>query len=539
MNIIKYKKDETLKNMFLENMGISSLDQVNEWYKRGMSFEYRIDKLKETAEFITGYKDQPVVICGDYDVDGITSTAILYLTLTRLGFKNVSYMIPKRFTEGFGINKRMIDEAETGLIITCDNGVAQTEEVLYAKEKGFAVVIIDHHLPKTEGDIVMLPKADFIIDPNAIEGSADFNGYCGAGLCYRLAAHMLNDQNMVRKMLSIAAIGTVGDMMELKEENYYIVRQGIKCLKNAGTTTTGIRALLYKTNCLEHLTSTDLSFTICPCIGSVSRLKDEGAMIAVKCLIYMSDNDMTDGIVSATELTEYNNTRKELKREACEKALRVIKEENMENDCPIVVYIPGIKEGLIGLVAADIVGVYNVPTIVLTDSSEKNICKGSSRSVPGYHIKNKLDEVQELIVKHGGHEGAAGLSVEKDKVDALRDALNKNAAFTPEEDETMYIDIEAEEAGDAISEMEKYEPYGKANPTPCYIIKDNGFNKNNIRLLKGGTLKLESKNLDVIGFGMAGMADHIQNHEVSFIGNLSNNYYNGNVKKQMMLRNII
>ena len=232
---------EEVTNVCLKHLGISSVSEIADWDARFLNNSFRLDDLESFKEIVDRFKDKPVWVMGDYDVDGITSTFIMTCGLIEYGCRNVSYRTPKRFSEGFGMNCNMISEAPEGsLIITVDNGIAALDAVRYAKERGCTVIITDHHEPNEE-----LPAADLIIDPVAIADSSDFKGYCGAGISYKIIRYLIGDEGS-SKYLPYAAIATVADVMLLREENYIFVKRGLAYLPQ--TTAPGMKALLKKTD---------------------------------------------------------------------------------------------------------------------------------------------------------------------------------------------------------------------------------------------------------------------------------------------------
>lgn len=233
------------------------------------------------------FQNKKITVIGDYDADGVTGTSILTMGLKEYGFTNVSYRIPRRISEGFGISDSIIDEINEGLIITCDNGIAGLSAIKKAKEKGLSVIVIDHHSPVVIDDQTILPDADHIIDPHAIPGSADFNGYCGAGLAYKFICALFDgNKQITQKYLGLAAIGTVADVMQLREENYVLVRNGLKALTIPTLCTKGLQALLSVLNLYKDIKSSDIAYRIGPTINSASRMNDAGATSAVELLTY-------------------------------------------------------------------------------------------------------------------------------------------------------------------------------------------------------------------------------------------------------------
>lgn len=549
---IKKDKCESIKEVFLRNIGVSSTEEVNDWFKKSYKNKWLIKGLKEAVEYVRGFKDQKVTIVGDYDCDGVTSTSILKLVLGWCGFTNVSYRIPKRFSEGFGINPTIIDEITEGLIITCDNGVAQTESIQKAKDKGLSVVIIDHHMPAVdEKGNATLPPADHIIDPNAIENSADFSGYCGAGLCLRFAREMLlaeGKENYYQYLIGIAAIGTVADVMELRDENYVIVKNGLKKLVDERYCTIGLTTLVNAT-CGDLVTAHDVGFKIGPVINAASRMLDDGAKLAVELITF--NGDIGRAISMTDRLINLNDGRKKLKREANEAASQQIRDLCLYGDVPLILYLPKTAEGIIGIIAGNLCEKYKVPAIVLTDSENPDILKGSARSCGNCDIKGALDDVaavSDSLYKYGGHEGAAGLSVYREKFDEFRNTLQSIVGPTfdnPDDTDDVFYDLEinTEEIPEVIEELAKYEPYGLGNAPVVFKINDfnsipvfAGSEKYYSCIGDGGSIVKMRGNLGIeaIGFDMAQkIAEAGVPKIVNFVGTLSINRFNGRSTNQI------
>lgn len=542
---IKRGNAETIEELFLENVNEPSLDKINDWFRCHYAHSYRIDRLTDAVSLVKNFKDMRVTIVGDYDSDGVTSTSILYLALKWAGFSDVVYRIPKRFSEGFGINRSIVDEINDGLVITCDNGIAQIDAINYAKEKGLTVIILDHHLPETKDDTICLPDADIIIDPNAIKGSADFNGYCGAGLSYRFACELLDyRKDYCYKLLGLAAIGTVADVMELKKENYVIVRNGLKTLLNINTTTVGAYALISAYELNQHITATDIGFKIAPTINAVSRMNDDGAMDAVKLLTF--NGAYTEAVYLATRLVEINKQRKDLQKEGLAKAMELIKEKGLEKDVPLIVYLPNIKEGIIGIIAANISEAYRVPAIVVTDAEESGMLKGSARSCGDYNIKESLDQVSEYLTVYGGHQGAAGLTLPLSNLDIFKKRLNdlsKNFNYVSSDAVYYDLEIKAKDVPACIEELKKYEPYGEGNPMPIFKVTDFQMipKFGSIKKVVGTNIaKVFCHTCTAFGFDMAARMEDINDPiTLSFIGKLADNYFNGNVTHQIEFSDFI
>ncbi len=535
----------TIRDVFLRNIGEESTDSINAWFTKSYANEWRIDRLKEAVELALEFKDQQVTIVGDYDADGMTSTAILYLALTRVGFTKVSRRIPKRFSEGFGINPVIIDEINEGLVITCDNGVAQIEAIQKAKDKGLTVIIIDHHNPVVDEEgKVMLPNADIIIDPHAIAGSADFDDYCGAGLSWRFARELgiqCGIANLYQTLIGLAAIGTVADVVELRKENYVIVRNGLKLLTDRRYNTVGVNTLVSAT-CGDVVTAHDIGFKIGPVINAASRMQDDGAQEMTDLLIF--NGDQQKAIYRTEKYLGLNDVRKGKKREGIEQAEKIIAEDCMYGDTPLVIYIPGVAEGVLGIIASAVCDRYEVPAIILTDSEDAGILKGSARSCGNCNIKEELDKVNavepDVLYKYGGHEGAAGLSVYKDKLETFRATIcfNLSKTFVNTTTKGVYdLDISSVELPTVAAELAKYEPFGQGNAPIVFRVRDfypkPVFNGKYVRFMGDGTtVKLDSGAAEAVGFGMSDRFKADPKH-VTLYGTVSYNNFNGRTRIQV------
>lgn len=534
------KRDElnTVRDVVLRNLGVKTLDDINGWYRKFKAGTYRIDKLAEAVALASKFKSKKVLICGDYDCDGVTSTSILMHGLKAAGFTNVSYRIPKRFTEGFGLNRTMIDEAianKVDLVITCDNGVAQVDPVNFAHDNDITIIILDHHEPSVnEAGESMLPNADIIIDPNAIPNSADFKGYCGAGLCYRFIREMLRGQDS-SLYLGWAALGTVADVMELREENWCIVRYGLNAILK--DTTSGTRALLQELGLTTVITATDVGFKIGPALNATSRLNDEGAMLSVRALLC---EKQYEAFPLASALVDNNNTRKQLKVSMLKYAETAIKEHGYENETPIIVRFPEseTREGLLGIIAGALCEKYARPAIVVGEHD--GILKGSARSCGNFSIKKALDECQTLLERYGGHEGAAGLSLKAENFEAFCKKMQElGKAFVPEKKgETLYdLVINAADIKATINEILKYEPFGMGNAPVVFRVNDYTPIPNNGKFVSfigdGSIAKMQSKDGNAICFDVSKETFKTGATKYTLVGTLSLNTFGGKSEPQI------
>lgn len=527
-----------LFSILLTHLGVPDTNAINAWFKKSYAGQYRIDGFDRVKALLDANRKLPVHIFGDYDVDGRTATAILYRGLIAYGFEKVSWRIPRRKTEGFGLNPGMVREIEDkkAVIITCDNGIASLEACALAKERGFTVIVTDHHEPVVENGQVILPKADVIIDPKAIPGSADFTGYCGAGIAYKLISYLLGPERKAEAKLlePLAAVATICDAMPLVEENYVIVRNGLKKIVRREAPA-GLLALS-DTMGVENVTAENVAFRIGPPINAPGRLCDEDGLT----LPLLTTDDYRFGRILSDQVKGYNETRKELKAKGVEEAEARIKAEGLENDPVITVYLPGINEGLVGILAGDIAERYGRPAIVVTDSAEPMCVKGSARSVEGVNIKALFDANAGLFVRYGGHEGAAGLTLQKQNLKKLRAAMN--ASVKPvlgSRQEVSYYDhvISCSDVPAALAMQEKFEPFGVGNAKPIFKIEHfrmvpnkNAFKKE----MSAGGVKLFSANCEAIGFGMTERMAVVDGPmELTLYGTLSYNVFRGTKSVQI------
>lgn len=539
------KKDEanTAKDVFMRNQNLTDVKDANKWFIKSRENAYRINGLSEAADMIMTFKDKPVWISGDYDVDGITSTSIMVKVLKKLGFSNVNYMIPSR-SEGFGINIKMIDRVKRGsLIITVDNGVAQIEAIGKAIKKGIKVIVIDHHLPENEEGQSVQNPADVVIDPNAIPDQADFNGYCGAGLAYKLALHLMNyNKEACYEYLALAAIGTVADVMELTAENYVFVRNGLKILTCPQYLSIGLWAILSALGYTSYIDEQCVGYTIGPVLNAASRMVDDGALSVVSLLC--EDKPFENALADAEKIKELNTLRKQLTKEAVEKAMNVISQNGYDTNVPLVVNVPDVKASLIGIVAGNIAEKFQVPTVAVTN--ENGILRGSARSIGNFNIKNALDTCSELLIHYGGHAGAAGVTLEKDNFELLRIALQKTGLDyeKPCVDTIEYdLEISSNDILNALNSIQNYAPFGQGNAAPVFLIRDyktvvrSGRSVSFIGAEKD-SVRLNSDVASAIGFGLKDVFKEA-NANASFlcdiVGTLSYNYFNGKKYPQITI----
>ena len=411
-------------------------------------------------------------IVGDYDVDGVMATYILFTALQKTG-ADVTYEIPHRIWDGYGINERIIRKAVSDgvdTIITCDNGIASVAALHIAKEAGLTVIVTDHHEAQKE-----TVEADAIIDIKQKDCAYPFKQLCGAAVAYKFIQCLYRKMNLPLASddyLEYIAIATVCDVMDLTDENRIYVREGLKKLQR--TDNIGLRALLRvkELEDKDHLTTYHLGFVIGPCINSAGRL--ESANAALELLFC---RDMAEAEIIAGKLADLNEERKNLMNQGMEAALRIVEEQNMTTDHVLVVHVPKLHESLAGLVAGKLREAYYLPVIVLTDSdAEPDIVKGSARSIEGFNIFEALQECKEYLEKFGGHALAAGLSLKRENINALRQTLNENEHMT--EDvlaPKLHIDVPMPMSyvyPELIQQIDALEPFGKGNEDPVFAEAD-------------------------------------------------------------------
>ncbi|MCF0186719.1 MAG: single-stranded-DNA-specific exonuclease RecJ, partial [Bacteroidaceae bacterium] len=403
----------------LVNRGLETLEDMKLFLKPDLKAQQADPRLFSGMERAVGLlleaisEGRKIRVIGDYDVDGIMSTYILYTAIKDCG-GTVDYAIPRRIEDGYGVNPEMVKSAyEAGVefIITCDNGIAATEAVEAAKELNMTVVVTDHHdIPfESNGDekVYKLPKADAIVNPKLPGDAYPFKGICGAQVAMKLATVLYEecgvDQDKSEELVPFAAMACVCDIMELKGENRALVTEGLKAMSN--TCHTGLKALITTTELGgRQITTHDLGFVLGPCLNATGRL--DSAARALELLLE-SKQDKALGI--AEELVELNEQRKDMTLKGFETAVKTVEDEGLASDTVLVLFLPKLHESLAGIVAGRIKERYYRPTIVLTRS--ENGVKGSARSIEEYNMYEKLTEVKDIFSKYGGHPMAAGMSL--------------------------------------------------------------------------------------------------------------------------------
>ena len=415
-------------------------------------------------------------IVGDYDVDGVTSTYILYDAIRHLG-GNVSYDIPHRIQDGYGINVRIIEQALSDgvdTVITCDNGIAAFDALNLAKEQGMTIVVTDHHEIQEK-----LPAVDAVIDPHQEGDEYPYKSICGAEVAYKFIRSLYRYRGATlddRKYIEFAALATYCDVMPLLDENRIYVREGMKQIQE--TDNKGLRALVRECS-LEgaKITGYHLGFVLGPCINTAGRIGS-----AKDALELFLEEDENECIRRAHLLKTNNDERKKITEEGTALAIETVISEGYDKDQVIVLYLSGVHESLAGIIAGKIKEHFYRPTIVFTDSGEEELLKGSGRSIDDYNLFEKLTEVKDILYKFGGHKLAAGLTIKRENLTTLRLELNRRASLTEQQlIPKLMIDVPMPlryvNSG-LIAQLDSLEPFGTANPRPLFAeagLKVNGL----------------------------------------------------------------
>ncbi len=486
-NIPKMVEEFGISEIFatvLANRDILTARKLNTYlYTDNMFFYNALDMKDMEKSFIKIIeaisKNELICIYGDYDVDGVTSTVILYKALKHIG-ANVIYYIPDREEEGYGLNISAINEVikkGVDIIFTCDNGIASIEEVKYIKENNIDIIILDHHEPRfleeDNNKIEILPNADAIINPKQLNCEYKFKALSAGGISYKFVQGLYNymeiEENL-EEYLVFASISTVCDIVDLLDENRLIVKMGLDIFNNNKQINKGLFEILKVNNIDEKvINETDYGFIIGPCINASGRL--ESALKAVE--LFTEDNEENIKKL-AVELLNLNIERKELTYKAVEDIFCMIEGSNIKNDKVLVVYNDKIHESIAGIVAGRIKEAYYKPTFVITKS--KDGAKGSGRSIPSYNMFEELLKCSDLLQKFGGHKMAAGVSLTYENVDIFRNIINQNCMLSSEDlQETITIDKALKFSDitlDLAKELYKMKPIGKENKGAIFATKN-------------------------------------------------------------------
>lgn len=463
----------------LADRGVETEEDIREFLAADLSKVSDGSELTDMEKGVSIIQDaiaagKHIRIIGDYDVDGVTSTYILYKGLIGLHAKCDKF-IPHRIKDGYGLHENAIRRArEDGVevILTCDNGIAAADAVSLAKEFGMTVVVTDHHevpfVQEPDGRRYILPAADAVIDPKRPEDHV-FKEICGAVVAWKFTGRLykrfgMEDEFRNSDFLEMASLGTVCDVMDLQKDNRAIVKAGMK--KMQITNNVGMQALMEVLGLKDKiLKSYDYGFKIGPCINAEGRLDT-----ANEAFNLLMETDHKKALDKAEEMRKLNVERQDLTKSGMEDAFRIVDTE-MKNDKVLVVYIPGIHESIAGIIAGKVRERYNKPAIVLTNG-DGDFLKGSGRSIEAYSMFEKLSEVRDLMLGFGGHPLAAGLSLKKENLEEFRKQLNVRCGLTEADfvakvmiDVVMPVDYLTE---GFIRQLDILEPFGKGNEKPVF-----------------------------------------------------------------------
>lgn len=508
--------------------------------------------MKKAAEILSAKIDSgaKIRIIGDYDIDGVTATYILLTGLKRLG-ADVDTYIPDRIRDGYGLHSQLIEKAAVDgvdTIVTCDNGIAASQEISQAKKGGLTVVVTDHHeIPyqdTEQGRVWIIPQADAVINPKQPGCAYPNKNICGAVVAWKLIWSLYEtygiDRNEILEFSEAAAVATVGDVMDLQGENRIIVKEGLKRLPK--TRNQGFRALI-EANGLEgeRITAYHVGFVLGPCINASGRLDTASRALSLLCT-----KEWDQAAKEAGDLVALNQSRKAMTEEGKEKAIEMIEHSELSEDRVLVVYLPECHESLAGIIAGRLREKYYKPAFVLTRA--ENGVKGSGRSIEAYSMYEELVRCSDLLEQFGGHPMAAGLSLKEENVEPFRKRLNELCTLTQAEltpkvtiDVPMPISYLTRELTEQLSILE---PFGKGNTKPLFAQKD--LRVLNLRILGKNQNVAKMKLVDVTGtsvdavyFGQAlEFQAYVQQKEtVSVTYYPEINVYQGKETLQTVIRN--
>ena len=493
----------------------------------------RVHKAVDSGERIT--------VFGDYDADGVTSTALMYSFLSSRGAV-VDYYIPDRAEEGYGMNNRAIDslkERGTSLIVTVDNGISAIDEIEYAKSLGIDVVVTDHH---KVGEV--LPDAVAVVDPHREDSVCEFGEWAGVGVAFKFICAFDNDfgYDLLEEYGDLVALGTVADIVSLKGENRIIVRSGLAFINAGlydGTLRTGIKALVEVSDNSGALNSMGLAFRLSPRINAAGRLGS--AQRALKLLLC---EDAEEARLIAEEISQLNSQRQSTESAITEEAVKII-ENNADIKHRRVIVVSGESwhQGVIGIVASRIAERYGKPCIVISENDE--VSRGSGRSIEGFSLYDGLSYCSDVLVQYGGHVLAAGLSIDKDRISEFRDKINEYAETIEPIVGVLHIDCKLNPAGidvDMVSSLQILEPYGAENPQPLFGLY--GMVVSAVQGVGNGkhtrlSLKKNGVSLSAIMFSVAPEdLPYVMGDKVDVAVKLSENEYQGKTQVSIQVKDI-
>lgn len=461
----------------LINREFKNFDQINYYINPTKEILKDASKFKDFFQVIeilqnTKLSNKKIRIVGDYDVDGIISIYILYTTFKDIGL-NVDFVIPDRIKDGYGINLKIVEEAkEDGIdvIITCDNGIAAFDVIQRARDLGICVIVTDHHDIQNKIDedgnlIPIVPNANAIINHKQEDCEYQFKKLCGAGICFKLCSELYKIYGMedrIENLYQFAAIATICDVMDLEDENRFIVKEGLRLINSINNI--GLNAIINANSLTKgSISSYEIGFVIGPCLNALGRLES-----ATKGLDLLLHSDAEKAYDLALEIKDLNDKRKSMTLEGLNECINIIEENSYDKSKVIVIYNENIHESIAGIIAGRLKEKYYRPTIVLTKG--EGVCKGSARSIDGINIFDLLCDNKELLNSFGGHPMAAGLSLNEENIEILRENLNASEKISEEDFiNTIYVDLFCPIQNITykfVKDLSLLEPFGKGNPKP-------------------------------------------------------------------------
>lgn len=478
----EYGIDQVLARI-IRNRDICGSKDIDMYLNGNLNDIHNPHSMKDADKFVDIItkkieEHKPVRIIGDYDIDGICSIYILFCGLKAAG-ADVDYVVPHRINDGYGINGHLIDNAiNEGIdtIVTCDNGIAAYNQVRYAKDNGITMIVTDHHdVPfeiKDDKKVYIVPPADAVINPKQADCDYPFKLLCGAGVAYKLISLLYDrlglDKKELEDYIEFMAIATVGDIVDLIDENRIVVKYGLKHI--AHTKNTGLRVLIEECQLdINNISSYHIGFVIGPCLNASGRL--DTARQAIE-LMLCKDNEKAHNM--AKELIALNNERKSMTEQETQKAIELVENTGLLKDRVLVIYLKDCHESIAGIIAGRIKERYYRPTFVITNAEDG--AKGSGRSIEGYNMYEEINKCKNVLTKYGGHPMAAGLSLAISDIDIFRKMLNDNAILTDEDlIPKMWIDVPMPVSYANIrlvNQLKLLEPFGKGNEKPVFADRN-------------------------------------------------------------------
>ena len=496
----------------IRNRDVIGYDAMEEYLYgdlKNLADVWQLKDIEKAVELLnTGIREKKKIrIIGDYDIDGIMATYVLLRGLERAG-ANVDTQIPNRITDGYGLNESLVREAAregAEMILTCDNGIAASEQIRIARELGLQVIVTDHHeVPYEEGEDgarkFILPPADAVINPKQADCGYPFKGLCGAAVAWKVICALYEQMGIPKseteEFLEYVAIATVGDVMELQGENRILVKEGLRRLHT--TENQGLLELMRANNLEpEQINTYHIGFILGPCLNASGRLDTAKRALEMLCA-----KQPEEAARLAGDLKALNDSRKEMTVNGTEEAIRLVEESDLKKDRVLVVYLPECHESLAGIIAGRLKEHYHRPAFVLTKTEEG--IKGSGRSIEAYSMYEELCKCREVLTKFGGHPMAAGISLKEENIQIFHKKLNENCTLTDEDfAEKVVIDMMmpiAYISRRLIQQIDLLEPFGAGNKKPLFVQKN--LNVSRVRILGKNRNVAKTQVVDEHGYAM-------------------------------------